>query len=66
MAVITLKEPEGPYAAIIETKAMVLELREVFVGVRFITKEGNTLSVCMRDDGYELMYNGKPFELKGS
>ena len=31
-----------------------LSLKEVFTGVRFETKEGETLAVCMRDGGFEI------------
>ena len=56
MAKILLKEPNGPYKAEIDTQVMVTEIREAYLGVRFISNSGKTLSVSMRDDGFELIY----------
>lgn len=56
MAKILLKEPDGPYSTEIDTRVMNVEIRETYLGVKFITDEGNTLSVSMRDSGFELVY----------
>ncbi len=54
MAKITMSEPGGPYKAVIDTEVMDVTLRKVFLGVAFETEDGCRLSVCMRDDGYEV------------
>lgn len=41
-----------------------IELREVFNGVTFVTEDGERLSVCMRDSGFEVHYYGGNFEEK--
>lgn len=58
MSKIKLSQPEGPYHADIDTGAMKVELRETFLGVAFITEGGERLSVCMRDNGFEVHYTG--------
>lgn len=46
-----------------------VELRKVFNGITFVTEEGERLSVCMRDSGFEIHYytnednEGKGFDL---
>ena len=35
---------------------MDVEIREVFIGIRFITDSGKTLSVSMRDGYFELIH----------
>ena len=54
MAMITIKQPGGPYNATLDTGAMDVDIREAFLGVRFITESGRTLSVSMRDGGFEI------------
>lgn len=34
-------------------------LKEVYSGILFIAGSGETLSVCMRDNGFEFKYDGK-------
>lgn len=41
-----------------------IQIERVFNGVKFVTINGEELSVCMRDTGYELVYEGTPIELK--
>jgi hypothetical protein len=41
-----------------------LLLTEVYNGVGFRTNNGETLSVCMRDSGYEFNYMGDWYEAK--
>jgi hypothetical protein len=53
---IELKEPDGPYKCVIDTEVMVVTLKDVFLGVRFETENGEMLSVCMRDSGFEIHY----------
>jgi hypothetical protein len=59
LAKIHLQEPDGPYACDLDTGVMVVELKEVFLGVQFITEEGEKLSVSMRDGGFEVHYTGE-------
>ena len=63
---IILKEPSGPYKCEIDTDVMEVELRKVFLGVRLVTDDGDTLSICMRDHGFELVYDhfGKSTEIE--
>jgi len=42
----------------------IIELREVFVGIKFITKDGEELHICMRDSGFEITYENEWYELK--
>lgn len=56
MPEITIKTPNGPYLAKLDTEAMDVEIRKAFLGVQFITENGEELSVCMRDSGFELTY----------
>lgn len=62
MAKITLAEPDGPYQTTIDTEVMEVTIREAFVGVGFETADGCRLSVCMRDDGYEVRLDDGPWQ----
>lgn len=42
----------------------IIELKEVFGGVIFITRDGEKLHVCMRDSGFEITYENEWYELK--
>lgn len=57
MSIITLREPDGPYKCEIDTDVMRVEIREAYLGVAFVTEEGQKLSVCMRDGGFEVRHN---------
>ena len=39
-------------------------LKEVFSGIILKTEDGETLSICMRDTGFEFNYNRKWYEAK--
>ena len=54
---ITLKEPDGPYSCDIDPGVMSVNITEAFLGVGFTTEDGQRLSVCMRDDGFEVKFN---------
>ena len=60
--IINLSEPDGPYGCEIDPGVMDVQLREVFLGVRFVTEGGAQLSVSMRDDGFEVHYWGEGFD----
>jgi len=62
---INLSEPEGPYSCELNTEVMRVEIREAYIGPMFITENGQTLVVIMRDDGFELTLNGKQVKLVG-
>lgn len=62
---IELKEPDGPYSCAIDTGVMSVELRETFLGVKFVTESGEKLSVSMRDNGFEVHYYKDDSETKG-
>ncbi len=36
-------------------------LEEVYNGVKFKTKYGETMGICMRDSGFEFTYQGKNY-----
>lgn len=55
---IKISEPDGPYSCELDPGVMEVELREVFLGVGFVTESGQRLSVSMRDGGFELMLRG--------
>lgn len=57
MSYIQVKTPDSPYFTTLNTEAMDVEIRRSFLGVRFITDDGEVLSVCMRDSGFELSYS---------
>lgn len=56
MGKIILSDPDKLYKCTIDTEVMSVELREIFLGVSFITKHGEKLSVSMRDTGFEIQY----------
>lgn len=67
---ITLSEPDGPYQATIDTEVMDVTIHEAFIGAQFVTEDGARLSVCMRDDGFEVRHwtdgeSGPWIEFKG-
>lgn len=39
-------------------------LKDVFSSVVFVTADGEELSVCMRDSGFEICYSGIWYEAK--
>lgn len=42
----------------------IIELKEVFNPLKFITRDGETLILAMRDSGFEITYEDNYFELK--
>lgn len=54
---IEIKQPEGPYSCTVDTGVMDVSITEAFVGAAFITETGEKLSVCMRDNGFEVRYS---------
>jgi len=38
-----------------------IEMKEVYNPIIFDSNDGERLSVCMRDSGFALMYEGKPY-----
>lgn len=65
---IELKAPDTPYVTVIDPQVMDVILRDVFNGVTLKTDDGQNLSICMRDDGFEVHYysdkdeDGKSFD----
>ena len=48
---------DGPgYGTEIDTGVMGIEIREAFLGVTLVAPSGNTMSISMRDDGFESTY----------
>ena len=41
-------------------------IKEVYNGVILQTNAGETLTMCMRDSGFEFMYGGKKYEAKNN
>jgi ferredoxin-fold anticodon binding domain-containing protein len=62
MSKILLSEPKGPYSGTLDTEVMDVTITEVYTGVGFVTQDEEYLSICMRDNGYELMYNARKSE----
>lgn len=58
MAKIILSEPDGPYECTINTEVMRVDIKEAFLGVCFVTENGEKLSVSMKDSGFEVHYTG--------
>ncbi len=42
----------------------VIELTEVYVGVRLKSNNNETLDICMRDSGFEFQYDGQWWSAK--
>ena len=42
----------------------IIEMRKVFNPITLITDKGERISICMRDSGFELNYNGRLFSAK--
>ena len=59
MAKITIKEPEGPYSAILDTDVMNVEISGAYLGIKFISEDGKTLSVSERDGDFEIIRGTK-------
>lgn len=56
MAIIELTTPDGgPYKGKINIEALQVTIKHAYLGVKFISPSGTELSVCMRDDGFELI-----------
>lgn len=53
-----MREPDGPYQAEVDPGVMEVEIREAFVGLGLVSPDGQRLSVCMRDGGFEVRHNG--------
>ncbi len=56
MTKISIKEPDGPYGCVLDTKVADVIITEAFLGVGFETPAGEKLAVCMRDNGFEIRY----------
>lgn len=53
---IQMSEPDGPYSCELDTGVMMVDIREAFIGAKFITDADECLVVSMRDSGFELSY----------
>lgn len=53
---ITLSNPDNDYSARIDTEALDVLITEAFLGCTFVSSDGEELHVCMRDNGFELVY----------
>ena len=53
---IRLTNPDNNYASTVDTEVMDAEIKEAFIGPTFVTADGERLSVCMRDSGFEVCY----------
>lgn len=43
---------------------LTIELKKVYNPIKLISDEKEELLVCMRDSGFEIMYQGKSYSLK--
>lgn len=41
-----------------------LELRRVFNPINFVSNDGEKISICMRDSGFEVTYQGQGYSLQ--
>jgi hypothetical protein len=41
-----------------------IEIKEVYSGIRLKTDDGELMSICMRDSGFEFYYNGTWYSAK--
>lgn len=41
-----------------------IELRKVFNSIKLVTEDGETMFICMRDSGFEFMYEGEDYSAK--
>lgn len=44
----------------------IIELKEVYNGIRLISNDGEIFAICMRDSGFEFSYNGNWYEAKNN
>lgn len=49
-------DPEKFPACQLDTQTSDVEILDAFLGVVFVTKQGERLAVCMRDNGFEVHY----------
>jgi hypothetical protein len=60
---IVIGDPAKTFTpTVIDPGVQPVTMTETFLGVTFVTTEGARLSVCMRDDGYEVHYYGDTFD----
>lgn len=53
---ILVSEPNGPYDCQLNTGAMDVEIKHAYLGLTLVSDTGERLSICMRDDGFEVQY----------
>lgn len=41
-----------------------IEIKEVYSGIQLRTDDGELMSICMRDSGFEFYYNGTWYSAK--
>lgn len=59
--IIAMTEPNSPYGGCtLDTGLMDVEVMKAFRGLRLETEYNETLSICMRDSGFEVTYWGDP------
>ena len=56
MAKINLSIPEETYSADIFTGGMDVLIEDNFLGVKFVSRDGEQVSVHQRDGGFEIIY----------
>lgn len=57
MAKILIQAPGSPHISTLFTDASIITIQDAFLGVRFETKDGEQLTVSMRDGGFEVEYS---------
>lgn len=53
---IEMRIPESPYKTTLDTEVMDVTITEAFIGLKLVSDDGETLSISMRDSGFELAY----------
>lgn len=58
MSEIHIKTPNSPYETVLDTGAMDVLIKKAYLGMVFVSDDGEMLAVSMRDGGFEVKYWG--------
>lgn len=53
---ITISNESDDYCTFIDTDVQNVLITEAYIGPKLVTDDGEELSVCMRDNGFEITY----------
>ena len=57
---IHIKSPGSLYTTVVDPDVNDVRITHAYIGPTFVTIDGATLAVCMRDNGFELVYRAGP------